>query len=87
MKTILIVLSILLSACQTLPVQVKYPELPSELTTECADLKTIEGNITTLSKLMDTVAKNYSLYHECSAQNSAIIEWHRKQMTLFNKKN
>jgi hypothetical protein len=50
-------------------------------------LQTIEGETTTLSKLMETVAKNYGTRHECSAQLEAILEWYNKQKQIFDQTN
>ena len=86
MNKIIVLFTLLLVGCETVPVQPVYPELPVELQKECSELHTIEGTSTTLSVLMETVAKNYNLYHQCSAQTSALIEWQRRQLELINSK-
>ena len=74
----------MLAGCQTVPVKQEYPELPAELQKECGELYLLESSSTTLSTLMETVAKNYGLYHQCAAQASALIEWQRRQREVFN---
>jgi hypothetical protein len=88
MKKLLLLSVIFLSACTTVvPVVQKFPELPIELSQTCKPLQTIEGETTTLSKLMETVAKNYGTRHECSAQLEAILEWYNKQKQIFDQTN
>jgi hypothetical protein len=48
-------------------------------------LNLIENPTTTLSKLMETVTKNYGLRHECAAQLDAILEWYTKQKKIFDE--
>jgi len=68
-------------------VQQKFPELPEPLTQTCKPLQTIEGKTTTLSNLMEVVAKNYSTRHECAAQLEAILEWYTEQKKIFEQVN
>jgi hypothetical protein len=84
MKLLAVLSTLLLSACISVPVAPKFPELPKELDVKCADLRTIEGTVTTLSKLMDTVAVNYNAYHVCAVNNEALREWIKKQTEIFN---
>jgi hypothetical protein len=84
MNKIVILLALMLTGCETVPVKPVYPEVPVELMQQCQDLKLLEGDVTTLSKLMETVAYNYALYHQCSEQNSALIEWHKRQAEILN---
>lgn len=86
MKHLLIIAAVLASGCQTLPVTQTFPTLPPELNKSCPELKLLEGKITTLSKLMETVAMNYGIYHECAAQQQSLLEWYEKQSKIFNSK-
>lgn len=86
MKHLLIICVLLLSACSTVvPVKQSFPELPEELAKTCKPLSIIEGNTTTLSNLMETVARNYGTRHECAAQLEAIQEWYTSQKKIFDK--
>jgi hypothetical protein len=88
MKKLLLLSILLLTACSTVvPVTQKFPELPAELSQNCKPLQTIEGETTTLSNLMETVAKNYGTRHECAAQLEAILEWYNKQKEIFDHVN
>ena len=85
MKKLLLLTSLFLAGCGSLPVHHKFPNLPDELAKTCVPLVLLEGSTTTLTKLMDTVAKNYSSRHECSAQLEAIQEWYREQKKIADK--
>jgi uncharacterized protein YceK len=88
MKKLLLLSVIFLSGCSTVvPVQQKFPEIPEQLTQTCKPLQTIEGTTTTLSNLMEVVAKNYATRHECAAQLEAILEWYAKQKKIFEEVN
>lgn len=84
MKLFAILSALLLTACTSIPVVSKFPELPKELDVACVELKTLEGKTTTLSKLMDTVAVNYNAYHVCSATNESLREWIKRQIEIHN---
>ena len=88
MKKLLLLSVIFLSACSTVvPVKQKFPDLPEELSQTCKPLQTIEGTTTTLSNLMEVVAKNYATRHESAAQLEAILEWYNKQKKIFEEVN
>lgn len=85
-KSLLLVL--LLAGCSTVvPIKQKFPDMPAELTQPCKPLTLIEGEKTTLSKLMETVAKNYGSRHECAAQVEATKEWYQEQKKIFDEAN
>jgi hypothetical protein len=84
MKYSLIIAVIVLSGCQTMPTTQSLPSLPAELNKSCQELKLLEGKVTTLSKLMETVAANYKIYHDCAAHQQALLEWYEKQSNIFN---
>jgi hypothetical protein len=69
----------LLAGCITIGAKPNFPEAPEPLLTKCAELETINKSSVLLSELMKTVARNYSKYHECSAQIEAWQEWYQKQ--------
>ena len=59
MKYTIIALTILLSACTAVPVDRKFPSIPTELQQACPDLKTINTQTTKLSEVVDIVVTNY----------------------------
>lgn len=82
----LTVLLLLGSGCSsTVPIKQTFPSLPDELIKSCKPLELIDNSTTTLSKLMETVTKNYGLRHECAAQLDAILEWYTKQKKIFDE--
>lgn len=86
MKYTILILALLLSGCSVfVPKANKLPELPKELNVACKQLKTIDSDTTTLSKLLNTVTDNYTQYHECSKNNNALIEWYERQYEIYNK--
>ncbi len=80
MKSLLLLVpSLLLTGCLSTPVKMPWPEVPTELTEACPDLKKIEDKETKLSVVVDTVVQNYSTYHECKIKVDAWIEWYKLQ--------
>jgi hypothetical protein len=69
----------LLSGCITIGSKPNFPEAPAPLLTKCEELETINKPAVLLSEMMKTVARNYSKYHECSAQIEAWQDWYAKQ--------
>lgn len=78
---------VLLTGCTTVPVKQTFPDMPPELTESCKPLSIIEGESTTLSKLMETVAKNYGSRHECAAQVESTKKWYQEQKKIFDEAN
>lgn len=83
MKQLIVILSVALTACTTVPVKRSFPEVPRELLTTCADLKTVPEGTTKLSDVLTVVTDNYTIYQECAVQNDAWIEWYRDQKRIF----
>jgi len=85
MRTLLLVSMIVLSGCSTtVPVTVKFPEVPSELMTTCPDLKQTPPT-SKLSDVLQVVTDNYSQYYECRVKLDSWIEWYKTQRTLFEE--
>ena len=83
MKYLLIPL-LLLTGCSTVvPVAMKCPDVPVELTAACSELDKTPAGTTKLSDTIDVVVKNYSKYHECRAKVDAWTEWHKTQKQIF----
>jgi len=84
MKYLLIPLVLLIAGCSTtVPVKMKFPDVPPELSTACADLDQTPADTKQLSRTLETVVKNYSKYHECRARVDAWIEWHKTQKQIY----
>jgi hypothetical protein len=85
MKTILTLVTVLmLSACVTVPVERKFPAVPTELMKNCPPLNTIPEGTTQLSTVVQTVVTNYGQYQLCDNKNQLWIEWYNKQKEIFD---
>ena len=85
MRTLLLVSMIVLSGCSTtVPVTVKFPEVPTELMSTCPDLKQTPPT-SKLSDVLQVVTDNYSQYYECRVKLDSWIEWYKTQKQLFEE--
>jgi hypothetical protein len=84
MKSLLLPLVLLLSACSTtVPVTAKFPEAPGTLVQQpCQDLKKLEAD-PKLSDVAKTVTINYSEYYMCAVKLEAWQRWYREQKTIY----
>jgi hypothetical protein len=85
MKKLLLLSLLVLAGCATsVPVAVKFPEVPGELMKSCPDLKTVDANTTKLSEVLATVVDNYGTYYNCKSNVDDWIEWYNTQQKIFN---
>jgi hypothetical protein len=85
MKTLLLASLIVLSGCSTtVPVTVKFPEVPLELMSTCPDLKQTEPT-SKLSDVLQVVTENYSQYYECRVKLDSWIDWYKVQQRTFKE--
>jgi hypothetical protein len=84
MKSLLLPVVLLLSACSTtVPVTAKFPEAPGTLVQQpCQDLKKLEED-PKLSDVAKTVTVNYSEYYLCAVKLEAWQRWYREQKTIY----
>lgn len=80
MKSLLIPLILLLSACASVvPVKQQWPEAPGLQSQQpCLPLKPLSSN-PLLSDVAKTVAHNYTEYYQCAVKLEAWQEWYLKQ--------
>lgn len=83
MRYLTIIALLALTGCTTVPVTMKFPDAPAELTTSCVDLEQTPADTKELSKTVEVVVKNYSKYHECDTKVDAWIEWHKTQKQIY----
>jgi hypothetical protein len=83
MKKILI-LSLLLSGCMSVPVARKFPETPDVLMLPCPPLTQIKEGTTKLRGVIEVVTDNYYEYHKCSDKNDLWLEWFKAQKEIFD---
>jgi hypothetical protein len=82
MKIAIVVLALLMTACTTVPVERKFPQVPTELLQACPDLKQINPT-TKLSEVVDVVVSNYGQYKECQIKIDSWIDWYTNQKKIF----
>jgi hypothetical protein len=83
MKLIILLVTVGLTACVSVPVERTFPKAPEELMQTCPDLKLINPT-NKLSDVVDVVTTNYGQYQECQFKSAAWIEWYNKQKEIFN---
>lgn len=82
MKTIIVLLTLLVTGCVT-PVKREFPKIPPALTTQCAPLQEIPAT-SKLSTVLTTVTQNYSQYHECQLKVTSWQDWYQEQKKIFD---
>jgi len=83
MKYAIVIVTLLLSACVSVPVERRFPAVPEEIQAPCGNLQTIDSTTTKLSIVVDSVVANYTQYRECQAKTDSWIEWYNKQKDIF----
>jgi len=84
MKYTIVIVTLLLSACVSVPVERRFPTVPEEIQAPCGNLQTIDSATTRLSVVVDSVVANYGQYRECQAKTDSWIEWYTKQKKIFD---
>jgi hypothetical protein len=83
---IFIVFAFLITGCATsVPVTVKFPDVPKELLVSCPNLKAVDPETKKLSEVLDTVVDNYAQYYDCKSNVDDWIEWYNSQKKIFDK--
>jgi hypothetical protein len=84
MKTYSIVFAMLLTGCSTtVPVAMKFPDIPPSLDQRCVPLDKIQGEKVSIVDLHKTVVDNYTKYHECSIKVESWLEWYTIQKKIY----
>jgi len=78
----LLLISLLLSGCTTVPVTAKFPDIPNKLLERCPNLQKVNDEAK-LSDVAKTVTVNYSTYYDCAVKHDAIVEWYQIQKKIF----
>lgn len=84
MKYSIILMALLLSACTTVPVERKFPDVPEDLMKSCRPLEKAKPDAK-FSDILGVVSHNYGKYHECNAQNEAWHNWYNQQKQIFEQ--
>lgn len=83
MKYIAMLSALALTACTSVPVKPKFPEVPQILKERCENLKKIEGDRVAITEMLKVVIHNYTLYHECSTKVDGWQEWYESQKKIY----
>ena len=78
-----IFVAMILTACVSVPVERKFPAVPTELMKNCPPLVTVPAGTTQLSTVVQTVVINYGQYQSCDNKNQLWIEWYTRQREIF----
>ena len=86
MKYTVVICSLLLTGCWTVPVVPDFPKLPEQtvMNIPCPDLKPIKSD-PTISDLSTVLNSNYGLYYECAIKVNSWNTWYRQQKELYEK--
>jgi len=83
MNRLIIIALILLSGCTTVPVTVKFPDVPKDMLETCPDLKSVPDT-TKLSEILPVVVDNYGQYYTCKDTVDSWIDWYKSQKKIFD---
>ena len=85
MKNLLIVLvATLITGCTTVPVTVKFPEVPATLTVPAGKLTPLDtSKKIELSDIIENANENAGKYYELREKYNAWIEWYTSQKKIF----
>lgn len=85
MKYLVILLVLFLVGCSTsVPVKMKFPDVPEALMSKCEDLEKLPADTKQLSKTAESVIKNYSKYHQCRIKVEEWQEWYKANKKLYD---
>jgi hypothetical protein len=83
MKNLVIVAALLITGCSTVPVAVKFPDVPKDMLESCPDLKLVPET-TKLSEVLPVVVDNYGQYYGCKDTVDNWIDWYTSQKKIFD---
>ena len=82
----LLLITLLISGCSTVPVAMKFPEAPTALMEKCPPLQTIDkADDVSIIDVTKNVTVNYTSYYECGIKVENWIEWYNDQKKIFDK--
>ncbi len=85
MKYLALICAVFLVGCSTsVPVKMKFPEVPQALMEKCEDLEKLPADTRQLSKTAESVIKNYSKYHQCRIKVEEWQEWYNANKKLYD---
>ena len=83
MKPLILVTLLLIAGCTTVPVTMKFPDVPKGMLEACPDLKPAPET-TKLSEVLPVVVDNYGQYYACKDNVDSWIDWYNSQKKIFD---
>jgi hypothetical protein len=83
MKKLILVAVLLIAGCTSVPVTVKFPDVPKDMLETCPDLKLVPET-TKLSEVLPVVVDNYGQYYSCKDTVDNWIDWYNNQKKIFD---
>jgi hypothetical protein len=84
MKTLLIAVCLLLSACTAVPVEREFPKVPDGLMEAAPDLITLVMDKPKLSDLIENANDNYTEYYKLRDKYIGWQNWYKQQKEIFS---
>jgi hypothetical protein len=83
MKRLIIVAVLLIAGCSSVPVAIKFPDVPKDMLESCPDLKLVPET-TKLSEVLPVIVDNYGQYYTCKDTVDSWIDWYNSQKKIFD---
>ena len=83
MKKLILIASVVLVGCTTVPVTAKFPTAPDTLTESAITLKTLDAPKPELSDLINNANDNYAEYYRLRDKYNGWINWYNTQKQIF----
>lgn len=83
MKIAVILTSLLLAGCITVPVKRNFPPAPPSLMEPPTKLETIDPDNPDLKSVIETSIRNFGEYHVLEEKYRAWQEWYQEQKKIF----
>jgi hypothetical protein len=83
MKRLIVIAVLLITGCSSVPVTVKFPDVPKDMLEACPDLKLVPET-TKLSEVLPVVVDNYGQYYGCKDTVDNWIDWYKSQKKIFD---
>jgi hypothetical protein len=83
MRYLILIAALFVTGCTSVPVAIKFPDVPADMLVACPDLKPVPDT-TKLSEVLPTVVDNYGQYYTCKDNVDNWIDWYNSQKKIFN---
>jgi len=83
MRYLILIAALLITGCTSVPVAIKFPDVPADMLVACPDLKSAPDT-TKLSEVLPIVVDNYGQYYTCKDNVDSWIDWYNSQKKIFN---